>query len=267
MPVFAPYLLFVFLASGLPSPPDGYRWEAIPELSDEFNGTRMDQSKWTPNHPYWKGRQPSRFSEANVSIRDGRLELRSTTRVKQLSEVKNPQHDVWVDSACLSSKTPIAFYGYYEARMKASQLSMSSSFWFQGKYSEIDVAEQFGDPTFRPWRNQYMLMDTHFSRGNPKSDEHAPAKSKMSSSSDQYHVYGIWWKDKSSIVFYLDGKEVQSLTPAGEFLEPMYLFFDTEVFQDAGLPSIDSLNDHRKNTMYVDWVHGWKLVTTRKYLY
>ena len=109
-----------------------------------------------------------------------------------------------------------------------------------------------------------MLMDTHYFSGNPKSDQHVPARSKMSSPADeQYHVYGVWWKDKDSVEFYLDGREVMHLNPAGEFQEPMFLFFDTEVFQDSGVPSVESLSDSRKNTMYVDWVHAWRLTNTK----
>jgi beta-glucanase (GH16 family) len=261
----ATFFLIGSLAYSWPSPPDGYRWEMVRELSDEFNGSQLDSGKWAPNHPYWQGRQPSRFSEANVSVRDGKLELRSTTMVKNLSETKNPQQDIWVQAACVSSKTPVASYGYYEVRMKASKLTMSSSFWMQGKYSEIDVAEQFGEPINRSWRRRYMLMDTHYFSGNPRSDHHVPARSQMSTAADdKYHIYGVWWKDKNSVVYFLDGKEVTRLTPAGAFLEPMYVFFDTEVFQEAGLPSVDSLNDSRKNTMYVDWVHSWKLVPNKK---
>ncbi len=106
-----------------------------------------------------------------------------------------------------------------------------------------------------------MLMDTHYSAGNPKPDLHAPAKSRMSSpAAEQYHVYGVWWQDKDSVIFFLDGKEVTRVKPAGEFLEPMYLFFDTEVFREAGIPSVQSLNDKRRNVMYVDWVRSWKLI-------
>jgi beta-glucanase (GH16 family) len=254
-------LLIGSLAHSLPAAPDGYRWEPIPELSDDFNGAQLDSSKWAPSHPYWKGREPSRFNEANVSTHHGRLELRSTAAVKALSDVKDLQKDIWVNSACVSSKAPIASYGYYEARMKASQLSMSSSFWFQGKYSEIDVVEQFGKPVNRSWRSRYMMMDSHYFTGNPKTDHNAQARTEMSSGAgEQYHVYGVWWKDKDSLVYFLDGREVARTHPAGEFLEPMYMFFDTEVFTDSGLPSIADLQDDRINTMSVDWVHSWRLV-------
>lgn len=34
------------------------QWEALPELTDEFDGNRLDESKWFPNNPGWLGRQP-----------------------------------------------------------------------------------------------------------------------------------------------------------------------------------------------------------------
>ena len=30
-------------------------WVLRQDLSDEFNGTRLDTSKWHPNNPHWKG--------------------------------------------------------------------------------------------------------------------------------------------------------------------------------------------------------------------
>ena len=132
--------------ANLPEPPKAYRWEAIPELSDEFDGDALDTSKWLDYHPYWGGREPSQHDPANVSVRDGLLHLKSTTDIDDISEVADPEQDVWVSAACVTSREPIASYGYYETRMKASALSMTSAFWFQGKYSEIDVVEQLGAP-------------------------------------------------------------------------------------------------------------------------
>ena len=60
--------------------------------------------------------------------------------IAELSD-KVPNKDLWVRAACVSSKLPMASYGYYEARVNASILSMTSSFWLQGGYSEIDVVE------------------------------------------------------------------------------------------------------------------------------
>jgi beta-glucanase (GH16 family) len=249
----------------LPSAPVGFTWLANPELSDEFNAQQLDATKWLPYQPYWQGREPSHFEPENVMLGKGMLQLRSTTLVTNMAEVKNPGTDVWVHSACVSSKQPVAFYGYYEARIKASRLSMTSSFWFQGKYSEIDVVEELGASRNHPEESRLMLMNSHYFQGSWKEDKATPERWQMpSGAADGFHVYGVWWKDKDTIWFYHDGKKVAEMKTGGAFLEPMYLFFDTEVFAWEGLPTVESLQQQDNNTMYVDWVHAWRLVENGK---
>jgi beta-glucanase (GH16 family) len=246
----------------LPPPaPDGFAWEIVPELSDEFSGTTLDERKWLPKHPDWKGREPSIYDPSNVSVKDGMLHLRNTTRLKTLDGVKNPEKDVWVQSACVSSRDRIASYGYYAARMKASRICMTSSFWFQGEHTEIDVVEQFGLSVKNPEEKMLMLMNTHYFPQGWDTDKATPQRWQMpTSSGDAFHVYGVWWKDEKTVWMYHDGQKVAEITTGGPFKEPQYLFFDTEVFVWEGLPTIESLNDSVRNTMLVDWVRAWKLV-------
>ncbi len=264
--VFGIALLAAAAASaqrGLPEPPPGYTWENVPELSDEFNGSELDSMKWMPRHAYWEGREPSRFDPANVAVRRGSLHLKSTARIADLREVKDPMKDVWVSSACVTSKKPICSYGYYEARMKASRLSMTSSFWMQGKYSELDIVEQLGAPLNEPFKSRYMMTTTRYFKGGWDQVRDTAMRWRMPSGAGQkYHVYGIWWRDKDHVSLYHDGEEVGRLTMGGEFLEPMYMFFDTEVFTWEGLPTVRSLKDGGRNTMEVDWVRSWKLRKT-----
>jgi beta-glucanase (GH16 family) len=248
-------------ADAPPPAPAGQGWQPIPELTDEFDGATLDEKKWMPKHAYWNGREPSRFDPANVSVKDGTLRLSSTTQVASLDTIKNPEKDVWVQAACVSSNKALASYGYYAARMKASRLSMTSSFWFQGKYSEIDVVEQFGASIKNPKNATLMLMNTHYFGEGWKKDKATPKHQPMSSgAADAFHIYGVWWKDATTVWFYLDGEKVAELKPGGSFEEPQYLFFDTEVFTWEGLPTIESLKDPACNTMMVDWVRAWKLV-------
>lgn len=249
--------------ASLPAAPDGFRWQAVSGLSDEFSGGKLDDSKWLPFQPYWKGRPPSAFEPKNVSVAGGMLKLRSTALVADLAGVKNPETDIWVASACVSSKSASATAGYYEARIKASGLSMTSSFWLQGKYSEIDVVEQLGAPLKNPGDRDFMLMNTHSFKDGWDKDQATPARWKMPTpAAAGFHVYGVWWKDEHTTWFYHDGQKVAELKPGCGFLEPMYLFFDTEVFTWSGLPTIESLNDPQRNTMEVDWVRAWRLVKT-----
>lgn len=255
--------IVVLRSKPLPAAPAGYAWKAIPEFSDEFDGPKLDAAKWLPYQPYWKGREPSQFEPQNVVVRGGRVDLRSTPAVESLTEVKNPEKDIWVHSACVSSKKPMALYGYYEARIKASRLPMTSSFWFQGKYSEIDVVEQLGASVTHPESGRNMAMNTHYFRDGWNNDRATPTGWKMpTGAAEEFHIYGVWWKNKDTVWFYHNGEKVAEVKPGGPFLEPMYLFFDTEVFAWEGFPTLESLRDAKKNTMSVDWVRSWKLVKT-----
>jgi len=46
-----------------------------------------------------------------------------------------------------------AAYSYCEARIKASDLSMTSSVWFQGDHSAIGAVEASGRPLAHPQNN------------------------------------------------------------------------------------------------------------------
>lgn len=243
-----------------PLPSDGQRWVAIPELSDEFNGAALDAKRWMPRHAYWKGREPSRFAEDHVSVGGGMLQLRSTADLGLRAAAKDLEKDVWVHAACISSQGPLARYGFYAARMKASRLSMTSSFWFQGKFSEIDVVEQIGASVKYPEKGRQMLANTHYFRDGWAKDKTTPTHWEMpSGSADAFHVYGVWWKGPRTIWLYHDGVKVAEMTPPADFDEAHYLFFDTEVFTWHGLPSHESLADPQRNTMLVDWVRSWRL--------
>lgn len=247
-------------AGAPPSPPAGQHWVAIPELSDEFDGTALDTKRWMPKHAYWKGREPSRFSEANVVVADGILQLRSTVNEALRAKAKDPEKDVWVDAACISSQGPLARHGFYAARLKASQLSMTSSFWLQGKFSEIDVVEQFGASAKYPDKDRQMLSNTHYFRDGWAKDKITPTTWQMpTGAADAFHVYGVWWKDPHTIWLYHDGIKVAEMTPPAAFDEPFYIFLDTEVFTWHGLPTVESLADPKRNTMQVDWVRSWRL--------
>jgi hypothetical protein len=238
-------------------PPPGFRWAVVNELSDEFSEPTVNSSKWLRYHPYWSGRE-SVFTPENVLISNGHLLLRST-----YAGVNRTDGHPSIMSACLSSKAAIATRGsFFEARVRASRLQMTSSFWLQGKYSEIDVIENMGEPQNATWSNSVMYSNTHNFTQGWTHDTPTPRRTKLSSPVDStFYVFGVYWLNATTIHFYANGIKVQeAVFTKYTFEEPMYLFFDTEVFTFVGWPTISSLQDESANAMSIDYVRSFTLL-------
>ena len=259
---------------GLPPAPAGQKWVPVEELTDEFSGDTLDETKWDNYHPHWSGRAPSQFKRGNCFVGNGYLRLRSTL-MKDPASVADPYQDIWVNSAACVSKKKSARPGYfYEARIKASSLSMSSAFWFRvGQYSEIDVLEHIGKPSNplsetlgKDLAYQYHTNAFDYTGGQinavVRNEWTMPTRGR-----DEFHTYGLWWKDPTTLIFFHNGEPVMRTEPPKPFEENLKLIFDTEVFPEytaswgsAGLPLPENLSDDSKNTMFVDWVRTWELV-------
>ena len=196
---------------------------------------------------------PFQYDPNCVSITAGGLTLAST--------VSNPTAATWINAAIISSLQPIATYGYYAARVKASDVSMVSAFWLQGNYSEIDVEENVGASTINSPPPNKMMMNTHYFPNGFATDQNTHSEFLMpTGAADEYHTYSVWWKDPQNIVFYHNGVQAASVHLPNKFNEPMYLHFNTSAETVYGMPTIDSLNDPSMNTTYVQWVRSWQLL-------
>ncbi len=247
-------VLLMLSAISLATPPAGYSWSPVSEFTDEFNGTSLDSSKWRDYHPYWSGRN-STYEPANVSVSGGYLQL-----VSSLYPGSTEVNANTVTAACVSSQNRSCTPGYYEARILASDMSMTSAFWFQGTYSEIDVIENMGDASLSSsnWIEDRMFYNTHYYPDGWSNDIAVGGNWQMPyRSSSDFHTYGVWWKDENTIWLYHNDVKIDEITPGGPFDQVQYMFFDTEVFTWHGWPLYDDLLNPDKNTMYVDWVRAW----------
>ncbi len=254
-----------------PTAPNGKKWEKIDELSDEFNGTSLNTAKWAINSPQWEGRRPARFEESSVSVSGGNLKISA-------SKKSNPSNGWTHNGGLVRSKTK-NLYGYYEARMKANKTFMSSTFWLINKRNEgsgcdirtteLDITETVGVNSGNAnWINtmiKSMNSNTHSRNTNCSSTPvgQKGGKAELGGQSWQgYHTYGVWWKNKNEVLFYLDGKLVNTITPPADFDLPMYLRMVVETY-DWNPPKAgqDGMNDSAANrTTYYDWVRSYKLV-------
>lgn len=250
--------------SRLPVPPTGYEWQLVPELSDEFNGSDLDANKWERGGSGRKSQPPGLFDPKNVSVKDGMLRLVISSDIKAMTDVRNPKEDLWIRAAALSSKSKTAQQGYYEASVKASKMPATSSFRLQGNDMEINVATLIGHSPKRLGSRQ-MTMNTHYFKKEEGKDPSRLSKGSRyvmpSSPAEEFHVYGVWWKDADTVCFYHNGVKVAEIQPSGPFENtPQDIIFDAEPFPAEGLPSLQELADPLRNTMSVNWCRSWKLV-------
>jgi beta-glucanase (GH16 family) len=236
-------------AAGATCPLKHGQWEPFSALTDEFDGDRLDESKWYPNNPGWLGRQPGYFNPKNVRVADGMLHL--DAKKETLPNLPAGYHTF--TTAFVKGKTKVR-YGYFEIRARAMDSQASSAFWFYDGtpeiWSEIDVFE-IGART-QP-SNYYMnthlfytLVETvHWHKSRIWKAPYNLAK--------EFHVYGLEW-DPEVLRFTVDGAVVREERNT-HWHQLLALCFDSETFADwFGLPKDDAL----PATFSIDYIRTWK---------
>ena len=93
-------------------------WVKFEPLSDEFDGNGLDLTKWVaPARTSSNGHRPGLFSEKNVAVAEGKLQL--TMRKEQVP----PQYEKqgYHDYTCaVARSTAKVLYGYFEVRAKVT---------------------------------------------------------------------------------------------------------------------------------------------------
>jgi beta-glucanase (GH16 family) len=197
---------------------------------DEFDGTKLDTTKWGYQYGCFDPAQRSQAqytdSPDNVSVRDGYLNLTARysptktkwdgTQIPRTCKHGSVTYDAPFTSGMITTKTKDGkvLYaapgtGFYaEARIKLPSARPSwSAFWgtgTKGAYpanGEIDVFESKGyDPT-------HLMSNVHTPRiGDPKktTQHQGMMKGDTASSQSEFHTYGVR-KTANAIEFYFDG--------------------------------------------------------------
>ncbi|MBB6463147.1 family 16 glycosylhydrolase [Flammeovirga kamogawensis] len=274
--------------SPVSDPENKDKWILNETLSDEFNGTTLDKSKWWilgENGDYrkkWKGRAPAQFVDHNVAVENGNLILTSQWEpefefikgqknngvfyggTKEKADNSKP-----ITQACIMSESFFK-YGYMEIRSKAANAPVTSSFWTTGYHSEIDMTENFGklsaeNPYNKPEQLERKYRTNLISWDPQKAKDHKHYKVEDVLDvrvADDYHVYGFEW-DKDYIKIYFDGKLLRISTR--EELEekdqwrhqfPQELWINSEVFEWYGLPNKEDLE--QPADYLIDYVRIWQ---------
>ena len=244
---FFPLLLVATVQGG---PPEGSGWIPIPELTDEFEGKSLVATKWHDHNPTWLGRQPGFFAKSNVTVSDGKLQLR--TQAEDLADLPEGYHTF--TTAAVQSKTLVK-YGYFEIKCRPMKSKASSAMWFYqstaAEWTEIDVFEICGDG---PLQRKYH-MDAHVFR-SPTIKEHLHVPEIWEAPfafAGEDHVYALEWNEKI-LRWYVDGKVVREMTNQ-HWHQPLTLNFDSETMPDwFGLPDRAAL----PAVFFIDYVRAWR---------
>lgn len=211
-------------------------WVYNEEISDEFQGTTIDTTKWFNYNPTWIGRQPSLFRPENVRVEGGQLIL--TGKREQVADAPEGYHTF--TSAAVQSKKKV-LYGFFEIKCRPMNSALSSAFWLYVqdsiKQEEIDIFEICGrhdslpDFPYTYYATSHYMLKTY---GLHISD-HVAHHSEMPWA-ERTLVAGLKWTI-DELVWYVDGQEIRRRK--NDFWHsPETINFDSEAFPTWwGLPS------------------------------
>lgn len=251
------------------------KWKIVKEMSDEFKGKKIDHKKWQTSGQGWIGRSPGLFLAENVKVSQGSLQIITT----KLPDTVIKQRKIFTHGGGYVGSRKAMTYGYYECEMRSNKTFMSSTFWLinerdkskgcDNRTVELDIQECVGqitsDKEFALKFDNYMNSNTH-SRGVkegcdvPKGTVGANAAIEAKVY-DDFHVYGVWWKNKDEVLFFLDGKFQSKVNPPADFNIPMHLRMVVETYDWNIVPEDGGMNGSIEDrTTTYNWVRSWKLV-------
>lgn len=277
-------IIFVMLSNlnvmAQPAAPEGKKWVAVPALTDEFKGKKLDLKKWAANpeaHPNfsWIGRAPTLFQDKNITVKDGNMrilvrKLPADTVIKKYGKDFTFQYG----GAIIRAFKPTTVGGYYECRMKMNKTEIGGGFWLMGKEicnkkHEIDVTESVGhlSDLSEPWaKNWTQIMHSNAIHRETKCNPAVQIQNQMlppTKNSARYYTYGFWWKSPKELLFYLDGKYVYTIVPPVDFDQDMFIHYSNESYDWNPIPKdggqVAKLSQEDRTT-YVDYIRTFKLV-------
>ena len=230
--------------------PEGRKFKLV--WNDEFNGDRLDESKWGYRTNFW-GRPAHWFAKPEdgcVEVKDGKAHLRVKKRPDgqfvspqlQTGEIvwdvpeSGDNNTFWP----LVKREPAKFthrYGYYECRCRLQQLpGWWSAFWMQTESQgstldpersgiEHDIMESFDPGVVHAscfHYNGYGDDHKHFKIPEDRNG----LETRMRLDKTKFHVFGMLWDEKGYSI-YVDGRLKGTATNAVSRV-PEFVLLTTE---------------------------------------
>ncbi|TXG39118.1 LamG domain-containing protein [Seonamhaeicola maritimus] len=258
----------------------GKTWKKVEQLSDEFDGKKIDNKKWNidPEGHYelnWIGRSPALFQKESFDIRNGYLTIEVGKLKKPYVEDKKYSKPMVYKyhGGILRSYKKTSIGHYYECRMKMNKTEMGGGFWLchQGTCEnkhEIDITESVGQLTEATHKWAYdwdQIMHSNAIHRETSCNKPVRDQKKMmppTKNSERFYTYGFYWKSPTELLFYLDGQYVYTLNPPVPFDQELILQFSIEAYDWNPIPEIGSkvaTASKEDRTTYIDYIRVYKL--------
>jgi beta-glucanase (GH16 family) len=210
-------------ADAIPPPTEGKTWKLV--WHDEFDGDRLDESKW--DVPPDGRRRDAWWMRKAISL-DGKGHLVISTL---------EEGDKYIDG-CVRTRGKFEHaFGYWVARIELqSQPGHWSAFWLMGSGvgkigdggrdgTEIDIME-------KPWLDDRVQHALHWD-GYGKAHRSEGKVAHVPGVMKGFHTFGLLWTPQQ-YVFYVDGKETWRTTAGGVCQVPLYIKLSDEVGKWGG---------------------------------
>lgn len=180
-------------------------WVLNKKASDEFKGKKLNEERWFPNNPKWKGRQPTFFAKENTTFENGCCVMRT------YKPEAGTLPEGYTHTAGFLVSKELFLYGYFEARLRPNDSPWVFGFWMSNNerdwWTEIDICENCpGNPVNRHDLNSNVhVFKAPADKGDIKKHIDFPSKYYIPFELQKdFHVWGLDWS-KEYIRLYIDG--------------------------------------------------------------
>lgn len=239
---------------------DAYRSDRILVWEDDFDGTALDLTKWTPVvREQWNHLAYTTDREENIYVSNSNL------IIKPIREKYNGSSKSWTSGLVRTLHKAEFMYGRIEAKIKMPQCTGAwPAFWTMGANHDDDFTD--GQPSFAGANNLGVIWpdcgeidivemyddkpiaeaNIHYGDGNGNVITLGAAPSATIPNMDDYHIYGMEWTEKK-IEVYVDDVVYKTYDNTQDcFKFPHYLMLNYAVRTDVAV--LDNTE------MAIDWV-------------
>jgi beta-glucanase (GH16 family) len=220
MKLLASLAAILFALPGLAQQKPGWKLT----FQDEFDGARLDLSKWNPQDPWGKvrNRELQAYVKDAFEVRGGVLHVKAEKRAAEYDGATRQYASGMMTTYGKFSQK----FGWFEIRCRVPKGNgLWPAFWILpdslGWPPEIDVLENLGQDT------QTAYFTNHFIGPDGRHASKGSGKVATPDLSADFHTYAVEWTP-AAIVWYFDGVE-KFRSEQGVPQQPMYMLVNLAI--------------------------------------